>query len=789
MLRNYFKIAIRSLIKNPAYSFINIIGLSVGLASSLLIMLWVADEYSYDTFHDNYKSIYKLYQSQQWAQGIGTGNAMPYPMKEVIAARSSKIKHVVMTNWGEGNLIQVNEKRYNKMGLSASEDFFKVFNFSMVKGDPATALSEPNAIVITESTAKALFDDEDPINQLIKIDNDREQKVTGIIKDIPKNSFLSRHDYILPFSFYEATQPWVRNSKNRWDNNSFQMYVQLQPGATEEEVNLAIRDLIKENNAKAPTAVLFLHPMSKWRLNSDFENGKNTGGLIEYVQLFTAIAVFVLIIACINFMNLATARSEGRAKEVGIRKSIGSRRKDLIAQFIGESVLVTFVAFLLAICIMEIVLPAYNVLVNKNISVDYSNPLVWGIALGMIILLGVFSGSYPAFYLSSFQPVKVLKGKVNVGKGASTPRKVLVTLQFGFSIFLILGTLIIYQQIQHVKKRDVGYNRENLLQIWTNSEAEENFQPLREALIQSGAVTSVCKSNSPVTSIFSNNEVKWPGMQTDQRVSFATIATEYDYTQTMGITMLEGRDFSREYPSDSTAVVINQAAVEFMGLKNPIGEKLFFNEQELEIIGVMPNIVMADPYRPVEPMTLIFSPNWSSTITIRLASTEDVSAALQKVEQVFKKINPNFPFEYRFVDDDFEKKFTSINLISKLAGIFALLAIVITCLGLLGLAAFTAEQRTKELGIRKVLGASVTSLVVLISKEFSRLVLLAFVISAPAGWLFLNSFLERYAYRIEISWWTIALAGVFALIVALIIVSTQALRAALSNPVNSLRNE
>lgn len=789
MLRNYFKIAIRSLIKNPAYSFINIGGLAIGLASSLLILLWVVDEYSYDRFHENYSSIYKLYQTQQWAQGIGTGNAMPYPMREAILNKSSQIKYAVMTNWGEGNMLQVNEKRLNKMGLSASEDFFKVFSFNMIKGDPAKALSEPNAIVLTESTAHAFFGNEDPINKLIKIDNDREQKVTGIIKDIPSNSFLNRFDYILPFSFYEATQSWVRYSKDSWNNNSFQLYVQLQPGATEAEVNNAIKDLIKENNPKAPTAVLFLHPMSKWRLFSNFDNGKNTGGLIEYVQLFTAIAIFVLIIACINFMNLATARSESRAREVGIRKSIGSRRKELIGQFLGESILITFMAFLLAVVMMELVLPFYNTLVNKNITVDYSNPLVWGISFGMIVVLGIFSGSYPAFYLSSFQPVKVLKGKINIGKGASTPRKVLVTLQFGFSIFLIIGTLIIYQQIQHVKNRDIGYNRENLLQIWTNSEAETNFQTLREALVQSGAVQSVCKSNSPITSIFSNNEVKWSGMNTDQRVSFATVATEYDYTQTMGIEMVEGRDFSKDFPSDSSAVIINQAAADFMGLTDPIGEKLFFNERELTIIGVMQNVIMDSPYKPVEPMTLIFDPEWSSTITLRLANDTDLTTSIAKVEEVFKKLNPNFPFEYRFADDDFEKKFSSINLISKLAGIFATLAIIITCLGLLGLAAFTAEQRTKELGIRKVMGASVASLVLLISKDFSRLVLFAFIISAPLGWWFLHNFLQRYPYRIEISWWILLLAGAFAFVLAIFIVSTQALRAAMSNPVKSLRNE
>lgn len=787
MLRNYIKIAFRSLVKNPAYSFINVGGLAVGLASSILILLWVADEYSYDRFHANYNSIYRLYQSQQWAQGIGTSNSMPYPMKEAIMNRSSKIKSIVMTNWGEGNMLQVGEKRLNKFGLSASEDFFTMFSFNMVKGNPATALSEPNSIVLTESTAKAFFDDQDPINKLIKIDNRHELKVTGVIKDVPSQSFVTL-DYVLPFSFYESTQSWIKRSKDNWNNNSFQMYVQLQPGATEEEVNASVKDLIKENNEKAPTAVLFLHPMSKWRLYSNFENGINTGGMIDYVQLFTAIAVFVLIIACINFMNLATARSESRAREVGIRKSVGSRRKELILQFLGESLLVTFIAFLLAIVLVEVALPGYNQLVNKTIDVDYSNPLVWGIAFTLVFVLGIFSGSYPAFYLSSFQPVKVLKGKIKLGKGASTPRQVLVTLQFGFSIFLIIGTLIIYKQIMHVKNREVGYNRENLIQIWTNNELEDNFQTVRDALVQTGVVQSACKSNSPITSIFSNNEVKWAGMP-EGRVGFTTVATEYDYTQTMGIKMIAGRDFSPDFKSDSSAVIINQAAVDLMGLKEPIGETLIYNEQELKIIGVIPNIVMASPYTPVEPMTLLFSPGWSSTITVRLNQTPDLQGAIAKVEEVFKKHNPNYPFEYRFVDADFEKKFATINLISRLAGIFAGLAIVITCLGLLGLAAFTAEQRTKEVGIRKVLGASVTSIVVLISKDFSRLVLFAFLVSAPIGWLALSKFLERYPYRVEISWWVLLSAGVIAFVLAIVIVSTQALRAAVSNPVNSLRSE
>ena len=748
----------------------------------------MVDEYSYDTFHKNYDSIYKLYQSQQWAQGIGTGTSMPYPLKETIKTKSSQIKYIVMTNWGEGNTLQVGEKKLNKLGLSASEDFFTMFSFNMLKGDPKTALNDPSSIVITESTAKAFFGDEDPINKLIKVDKGQDLKVTGVIQDVPRQSQF-RFDYVLPFAYYEATQGWVRHSKDSWNNNSFQMYVQLQPGATETDANNSIQYIIKDNNPKAPTAVLFLHPMSKWRLYSNFESGKNTGGLIDYVQLFTAIAIFLMIIACINFMNLATARSESRAREVGIRKSVGSRRKELIFQFLGESLMITLISFLFAIVLVELLLPFYNTLVVKNISMNYSNPWLWISALGLILITGIFSGSYPAFYLSSFQPVKVLKGKVNVGKGASTPRQLLVTLQFGFSIFLIIGTLVIYQQIMHVKNREIGYDKENLMLIWTNNELETNFQTIREELTRTGAVKAVCKSNSPITSIFSSNEVQWEGMQTEQRVAFTTIATEYDYTQTMGIKIIEGRDFSRDFKSDSMAVIVNQAAIDLMGMKDPIGKKIKYNNQNLEIIGVMPNVVMASPYEPVEALTMVFAPGWSSTITIRLNKTTDLKASIDQVERVFKKLNPNYPFEFRFADTDFEKKFSDINLISRLAGIFGFLAILITCLGLLGLAAFTAEQRTKEVGIRKVMGASVASLVLLISKDFSKLVFFAFIISAPVGWWFLNNFLQRYPYRVGISLWVLLMAGVGVLILALIIVSTQALRAATANPSKSLRSE
>lgn len=789
MLLNYLKIALRNLQRNFTYSFINIFGLSIGIACSVLIMLWIADEYKFDRFHEKRDNLYKVMMNQTFSGKVGSQIAMPYPLFDALPEYSSKIKHTVITNWGEGFLLTADENKITKVGLAVSEDFLKIFTFPLVQGDANTALNEQNSIVLTESVAKALFGNDDPLNKLVKIDNNRELKVTGVMKDFPDQTTFSNYHYLIPFSFYESIQPWVRNSRERWDNNSFQLYVELEQGSTLEEVNTSIKDIVKKNSADTLTQPqVFLHPVSDLRLYSKFENGKVTGGMIEYVRLFGAIAIFVLLIACINFMNLATARSEKRAREVGIRKSIGSRKKELVAQFLGESLLITAFAFFVAIVLVELSLPMYNTLVNKKLSIDYSNPYLWGSAFALILVTGILAGSYPAFYLSSFQPVKVLKGKIQTGKHTSLPRKILVTLQFGFSIFLIIGTIVIYKQIMHVKDREIGYDRENLMLVWTNSELSDSYETIKNELIGTGVVKHVTKSNSPVTSIFANNIVEWPGMEPGTRVVFSTIATEYDYVKTMGINLLEGRDFSREF-NDSTSVIINQAAVEVMGLTEPIGSKVNMWGGEFTIVGVTENVIMGSPFEPVAPMVVVFEPEWNSTITLRLEKTSDLQGAINKVEDVFKRLNPTYPFAYRFADVEFDKKFSSINLVSNLAKVFAALALIITALGLFGLAAFTAEQRSKEVSIRKVLGASVAGLVLMISKDFARLVIFSFVLFAPlAGW-FLTGFLEEYPYRITIPWWIYPMAGLSALIVALVIVSTQALRAAVNNPVNSLRNE
>lgn len=473
---------------------------------------------------------------------------------------------------------------------------------------------------------------------------------------------------------------------------------------------------------------------------------------------------------------------------MGVRKSIGSRRRELVFQFLGESNLIAALAFIVALVAVELSLPFYNDLTQKKLFLDYSSPLFWVVSIAIILVTGTISGSYPAIYLSSFNPVKVLKGKLQVGKSAATPRQVLVVLQFFFATLLIVSTLVVSQQIQHVKKRELGYNQKNLVMIPYTQDIGKNFQAIRNEVVATGAVSSITKSNSPITDVYSNNFLDWAGKSSEEKILFLTIATELDYTKTMGIKILEGRDFTGE--GDSTSVMVNKAAADLMGLKETLGtEVVYWGDHKSKIIGVIDNVLMGSPYRKASPMFVAYQPDWASSVTLRLEDTPDVSAAIKKIEGVFKKYNGAYPFEYKFVDEQFNRKYATLNLISTLATLFATLAILITGLGLFGLAAFTAEQRTKEIGIRKIMGASVASLVALISKEFTILIAISFTISAPVAWWSLSSFLERYPYRIDFPWWTIGVAGVTALLFALAIVSTQALKAATSNPAISLRSE
>lgn len=788
MLKNYLLITIRNLLKNSVYSFINIAGLATGITCSLLILLWIHDELTFDRFLPKVDRLYQVFVYGEYDGTINVWNSVPATTGLAMKTANTNIVNSVMCDWGGDQLFIAGEKRLQRRAHFVGEEFLEMFEFPLLHGDPATVLDDPASLVLTESTARALFGDEDPINKTVRINDLADLKVTGVLRDLPGNSSLT-FDCLLTWAMNEQLHGWVRESRENWGNFSFQTFIELNDPESEKAVEEAIAPILKEHNAGDFKPVYFLHPVSRLRLYSVYENGQEAGGRIQYVQLFSAIAAFILVIACINFMNLATARSERRAKEVGIRKSVGSRRHELIIQFIGESLLITFFAFVAALLITELLLPLYNTLVEKQLSIDYTNPLFWLFAIVLVVITGFVAGSYPAFYLSSFQPVKVLKGKVQTGRSASMPRKVLVTLQFGFSILLIIGTIVVYQQILLVKGRQLGYDQQNLITVSYTTEVARHYKTIKQELLQTGVIESMTKSNSPITDIQSNNFLGWPGKPEDLRVLFTTVSTEYDYTKTMGVKILEGRDFSEEFKSDSSAILVNRAALEVMQLPDPIGTELELWGGKRTLIGVVDNVLMGSPFEEVKPMMLLFNPEWTGTVTIRLKPTNDLQASLKEVEKVFQKFNPAYPFEYSFADVEFQKKFTEIELTNKLASSFAVLAIFITGLGLFGLAAYTAEQRTKEIGIRKVMGASVSSLVALMSTDFSRLVLFAFLFSAPVAWWLLDLYLEQYPIRISIAWWIFPLTGLIALVFALIIVATQALRAAQTNPVQSLRNE
>lgn len=788
MIQNYFKIAIRNILRNATYSFINISGLAIGIACSILILLWVHDEVSYDRFHDNYRELHQAWVHGHFDGTINSFTSVPQPLAEAIKAADANVKNTVKVDWGSEHLLTVGENHLMMEGHFVGEAFLEMFPFPLVAGSASTVLNDPSSIVLTESAAHALFGDADPINKIIRVDNNADLKVSGILKDIPKNSSF-QFKCLLPWSYYAQYSPWVNQSTDSWEEFSFQVFAELQPGAELTSVNSNIRDLIAKNGKPDMRRDVFLYPMSRWKLYSSFRAGVEDGGMIEYVKGFSTIAIFILIIACINFMNLATARSERRAREVGIRKSVGSRRIDLIGQFIGESILIAALAFILSLVIVEVSLPFYNQLVEKQLSIDYASPMFWIFGISIILITGLVSGSYPAFYLSAFQPATVLKGKINAGKSASTPRKVLVTIQFGFSILLISGTIVIYQQIQHIKSRSLGYDQENLMVVENTEDLDKHFSSMKEEILNSSVAVSITKSQAPITAIFSNNFLDWPGKPADEKILFTTLRTAYDFTKTMGITMLQGRDFSEEFKSDTAAMIVNQAAIDVMGLQDPLGAKLIWGDRSFELIGVTENVLMGSVFGQVPPMFMVLMPDAAGYITIRLKATGDLPASISKVEEIVTKYNPAYPFDFTFADTEFNKKFASINLISKLSTVFAFLAILITCLGLFGLAAFTAEQRTKEIGIRKVLGASLSGIVLLISRDFSRLVLFAFVIAAPAAWWSMDEYLQRYAYRIEIPLWILPVSGGIALLLALLIVITQAIRAARANPIQSLRSE
>ena len=629
-------------------------------------------------------------------------------------------------------------------------------------------------------------------NKLIKLDNKQSVKVAGVYEDFPANSTFNDVTFLVPWKFFAANEESAKRDLDQWDSNSYQIFAQLKPGADFGQVSAKIKDIrMKRDNPPGYKPEFFLHPMSKWHLYSDFKDGVNTGGIITFVWLFGFIGIIVLLLACINFMNLSTARSEKRAKEVGIRKSIGSLRSQLIVQFFSESLLMVMLAFMLGILFVQLTLPFFNQVAEKKLVILWANPLFWLTGLGFSLLTGFIAGSYPALYLSSFQPIKVLKGIMRTNRSATIPRRVLVGFQFTVSVTLIIGTIIVFRQIEHAKDRPVGYSRNGLIEIGMNApELYGHYMALRNDLLNTGAVAAMSESSNSITVQYGGTtDISWKGKKTGTMPLIMSNYVTHDYGKTVGWQVKEGRDFSRDFTTDSASMILNEASVKLMGFQHPIGEIVRQSGREYKVVGVIKDIVKEDPFKPVNPSFFAVSYRNVNTINLRLAPQLSAHEALAKVEQVVKNYSPDSPFDYNFVDDQFSRKFGTEERIGRLAGGFAILAILISCLGLFGLASFMAEQRTKEIGIRKVLGASVFNVWRLLSKEFVFLIVIAFCLAAPIAYYVLSDWLQNYEYRTKLSWWIFAGSGLGALVVTLLTISFQSIKAALMNPVKSLRSD
>jgi len=782
MFKNYFKIAWRNLFRNKGFSITNILGLTIGITCTIFIFLWVQDERTYDRFQKNYDNIYQVMANRDFKNSIMTDPNMVLPLASSLEKAYPQIKNAVVTTQGESDIFEYHDSKLKKDGLTVGGNFFDMFSWKFIKGN-ATALRDPSSIVLTESAAKTFFGNEDPINKVLKMNNENDMKVTAVLEDPPGNSSL-QFDFIKPFNY---SDPDVKRSMNEWTNSSWRVYLQVVQGTNMTTLDKNITAL-KRQRSDDKISTYFTFPMSKWRLYSDFKDGKNIGGMIEYVRLFTIIAIIILLIACVNFMNLSTARSEKRAKEVGVRKTLGSNKKQLILQFFFESMIIASIAFIFSVFGVYLLLPSFNSLVSKHLILDLTQSYIWIGGFGIILFTGIVAGSYPALYLSSFNPIKVLKGTFLAGRKAVLPRRILVVAQFVISILLISATIIIYQQIQHVKNRDIGYNADNLVMIPSSPDVQKKYAVIKNELLKTGMVSAVTRTFSPITQVWWKAPAPhWEG-EPDVNIIVTGFSTGLDFTKTIGVKMLQGKDFSG-LPSDSSAMMLNKAALDVMGLKNPIGMQMRYGKETYTITGVTANVVMESPYKPVEPMIIFYQPDNTNIVSIRLNHSANLQKALKSMETIFKTYNPSVPFDYQFADKEFGKKFITEELISKLTNIFAGLAIFICCIGLAGLASFTIEKRIREIGIRKVLGSSVQQILLLISKEFLRLVSIAFIIAVPLTWWAMNSWLQKYEYRIHISIWLFVVVGFLILLLTLTVVSLNTLRAARANPVKSLRTE
>jgi len=791
MIKNYLKIAWRNLLKNKASSVINIGGLAVGMAVAMLIGLWIYGELSFDKYHKNYDTIARVMQNQTLNGETTSLKAMPIPVATQLRQfYGDNFKQVVLSSWTNPHQLTFKDKSISAQGNFMQSGAPEMLTLKMVKGS-RSALNDPSAIILAESVAKAIFANADPINKPLKLD-DQNFKVTGVYADLPENTTFNSLLFIASWDAFASADD-VKQAAGDWNHNSFQIFVQISRSANIAAVSDKIRQ-IKFNNVdpgqKKTKPEIFLYPMTRWHLYSEFKNGINTGGDIKYVWLFAITGIFILVLACINFMNLSTARSEKRAKEVGIRKVMGSMRSQLINQFLGESLLTAILAFALSLFIVQLLIPFFNELAGKQIIILWQQPLFWVLGLGFAVACGLFAGSYPAFYLSSFKPVKVLKGAIRAGKWAGLPRKALVVVQFTFSIIMIIGTIVVFRQVQFAKDRPIGYSRAGLVIARPfTADIHNHFQAFRNDLLETGLISEAAESGNQVTKgSGTSGGLNWQGKDPNMTDEFATFAVTPEYGKTIGWQFREGSDFLNTSPSVLNDVVLNETAVKYMGLKNPLGQILRWNDKQYKIIGVAKDMIVESPYEPVKPTIFYITP-YAGSLNIRINPKASAANAIASIETIYKKYAPGQPFDYQFADEEYAKKFNSEERIGKLASAFAILAIFISCLGLFGIASFMAEQRTKEIGVRKVLGATVFNLWQLLSTDFVILIIIALVIATPVSYYFMHRWLEGYQYHSGISWWIFAVTAIGSVAITLLTVSFQSIKAALANPVRSLRSE
>jgi predicted permease len=805
MFQNFFKTAFRNLWKNKTYSFLNISGLAIGIACAGLIFLWVEDEVTYDNVHQKKNRIRLVMEHQQYDAAVFTHSSTPGPMAEAMKAEIPGIANTCRTSEGlDSRLFKIGEKSVYASGKYAESSLFGMFTLPFVQGNAKNAFTQLHSIILTEKTAQKFFgDDKNVVGKTVRVDNQQDYVVTGVIKDMPENSSI-RFEWVAPFEVWANERPWLKN----WGSNSLTTYVELQPNTDPATVNRQLRDYIK---SKVPGSITqaFLFSMNDWYLYDRFDNGVQTGGgRIEYVRLFSIIAWIILLIACINFMNLATARSEKRAREVGVRKVLGAGKNRLVVQFVGEALLMASLAAVLSVVIISVLLPGFNTLVEKQLSLSLNEPAHIMALLLITLICGLVAGSYPSLYLSSFNPVFVLKGvKLKTGS-ASFIRKGLVVLQFSVSIVLIIATIIIYQQIKHIKNRNLGFAKGNLIELNMQGRMKERFSSIKNDLLQSGMVQNAALSDHAI--IYGGNnsgDVSWQGKDPNSQVLISHRLVSTEFISTSGMKIIEGRDFQSSdvveisddfnIKGDATYlnVVITESLAKLLGKGNAVGKIIQIpvgeenSPMDLKVTGVVKDYVYGDMYGKPDPVIFYCQPRFAELMYVCIKDRANVERALSAVQSVLKRHNPNFPFEYRFVDDQFNQMFQSEMLVSKLSRVFAALAIIISCLGLFGLAAYTAERRTKEIGIRKVLGATAASLAGLLSKDFLKLVIISCLIGFPVAWWAMHQWLADFAYRTQINWWVFLMAGIAALLIAVLTISFQAMKTAMANPVKSLRTE